>query len=145
VPEQHHQVSHHGNDPDKIAKTAKINTYHSALFAKFLQKLRSTPDGDGSLSILLIVYGGGMGEPAYGQSAPRGSRRRRGQGQPARAQQAPAPSAIWLRVPNQFGSAEASAGNGKSTCFERSVSPGRMGEPPRTPRKELWLVFSWLI
>ena len=31
VPEQHHQVSHHGNDPDKIAKTAKINTYHSQL------------------------------------------------------------------------------------------------------------------
>jgi hypothetical protein len=71
VPEQHHQVSHHGNDPDKIAKTAKINTYHSALFAKFLEKLRSTPDGGGSLlDHSLIVYGGGMGNPNQHAASP---------------------------------------------------------------------------
>ena len=62
VPEQHHQVSHHGNDPALIAKVVKINTYHSQLFAKFLDRLRSTPDGDGSLlDHALIFYGGGMG------------------------------------------------------------------------------------
>ena len=64
VPEQHHQVSHDGNDAENIAKVAKINTYHTGLFAKFLEKLRSTPDGDGSLlDHSLIVYGGGMGNP----------------------------------------------------------------------------------
>ena len=87
VTEQHHTVSHHGNDPDKIAKVAKINTYHATLFAKFLEKLRATPDGDGSLlDHSLIVYGGGMGnpEPARQRSAAAaGGRRRRREGQPA--------------------------------------------------------------
>ena len=57
-------MSHHGNDPDKIAKNVKINTYHMQLFAKFLEKLRSTEDGDGSLlDHSVIVHGGGMGNP----------------------------------------------------------------------------------
>ena len=64
VAEQHHQVSHHGNDPGNIAKVAKINTYHTALFAKFVNRLRSTAEGDGTLlDHSLIVYGGGMGNP----------------------------------------------------------------------------------
>jgi hypothetical protein len=64
VPDQHHGVSHHGNDPEKIAKVAKINTYHARLFATFLERLRSTPDGDGSvLDHSLIFFGGGMGNP----------------------------------------------------------------------------------
>lgn len=64
VPEQHHQVSHHGNDPAMIEKMIRINTYYSSLFATFLQKLRTTPDGDGSLlDHSLIVFGGGMGNP----------------------------------------------------------------------------------
>jgi hypothetical protein len=64
VTEQHHTVSHHGNDPDKIAKNVKINTYHIQLFAKFLQKLRSTEDGDGTLlDHSVIISGGGMGNP----------------------------------------------------------------------------------
>jgi hypothetical protein len=64
VTEQHHTVSHHGNDPDKIAKNVKINTYHMQLFAKFLQKLRSTEDGDGTLlDHAVIISGGGMGNP----------------------------------------------------------------------------------
>jgi hypothetical protein len=64
VSDQHHGVSHHGNDPDKIAKVAKINAYHARLFAGFLETLRSTPDGDGSvLDHSVIVYGGGMGNP----------------------------------------------------------------------------------
>jgi hypothetical protein len=64
VTEQHHSVSHHGNDAQKIAQNVKVNTYHATLFAKFIEKLRSTPDGDGSLlDHSLIVYGGGMGNP----------------------------------------------------------------------------------
>jgi hypothetical protein len=64
VTEQHHSVSHHGNDAQKIAQNVKVNTYHMGLFAKFLEKLRSTPDGDGSLlDHSLIFYGGGMGNP----------------------------------------------------------------------------------
>ena len=63
VPEQHHAMSHHRNDPDLIAKKAKIDTYHVQLFTYFLQKLQATPDGDGSLlDQSLILYGGGMGD-----------------------------------------------------------------------------------
>jgi hypothetical protein len=62
VPESHHIVSHHGNVPDTIVKYAKINAYHVSLFADFLEKLRATPDGDGSLlDHSLILYGSGMG------------------------------------------------------------------------------------
>lgn len=62
VPEQHHAVSHHRNDPALIAKKAKIDTYHVSLFSYFLQKLQNTPDGDGSLlDHSLILYGGGIG------------------------------------------------------------------------------------
>ena len=62
VPDQHHAVSHHRNDPDLIAKKAKIDTYQVQLLAYFLDKLRTTPDGDGSLlDHSLVVYGGGMG------------------------------------------------------------------------------------
>jgi len=61
VTEPHHSISHHGNKPDKIAGHAKINSYHVQLFAKFIERLRSTPDGDGSLlDHSLIVYGSGM-------------------------------------------------------------------------------------
>jgi hypothetical protein len=62
VPEQHHAVSHHRNDPALIAKKAKIDAYHISLFNYFLEKLQNTPDGDGSvLDHSLILYGGGIG------------------------------------------------------------------------------------
>ncbi len=62
VPESHHIVSHHGNVPDTIVKYAKINAYHVSLFGDFVEKLRATPDGDGSLlEHSLIMYGSGMG------------------------------------------------------------------------------------
>jgi hypothetical protein len=62
VPEQHHAVSHHRNDPVLIAKKQKIDAYHVSLFASFLEKLHNTPDGDGSLlDHSLILYGGGIG------------------------------------------------------------------------------------
>ena len=61
VPEQHHGVSHHRNDPQLIAKKARIDVYQSQLFAYFLEKLQSMPEGDGSvLDQSLLLYGGGM-------------------------------------------------------------------------------------
>jgi hypothetical protein len=63
VAEAHHPVSHHRNDPQLIAKKAKIDTYHVQLLTYFLQKLHDTMDGDGSLlDQSLILYGGGMGD-----------------------------------------------------------------------------------
>jgi len=60
----HHPTSHHGNDPEKIAKIAKINQFHVSLFAHFLEKLNSTPEGNGSLlEHVLYLYGSGMGNP----------------------------------------------------------------------------------
>jgi hypothetical protein len=63
VPEQHHGVSHHRNDPQLIAKKARIDLYQAQLFAYFLEKLQAMPEGDGSiLDRSLLLYGGGMGD-----------------------------------------------------------------------------------
>lgn len=65
VPDPHHPTSHHGNDPAKIAKIAKINEFHVSLFSEFLQKMKATPDGDGSLlDHTVVLYGSGMGNPS---------------------------------------------------------------------------------
>ncbi len=64
VSEPHHPLSHHGNDKGKIEKMAKINAFHVSLFAEFLEKMKATPDGDGSLlDNSLFLYGSGMGNP----------------------------------------------------------------------------------
>jgi hypothetical protein len=64
VSDPHHPLTHHGNDPEKIAKVAKINQFHVSLFAEFLQKLAATPEGEGSLlDHALYLYGSGMGNP----------------------------------------------------------------------------------
>ncbi|MBI5775136.1 MAG: DUF1552 domain-containing protein [Verrucomicrobia bacterium] len=64
VVDPHHPLSHHGNDPDKIARMAKINRFHVAIFAGFLQKLAATKEGDGTLlDNSLLLYGSGMGNP----------------------------------------------------------------------------------
>ena len=61
VPEPHHTISHHGNNPVMIEQHAKVNAYHTALFAKFLDRLQAIPDGDGSLlDHSMLVYGSGM-------------------------------------------------------------------------------------
>ena len=53
-----------GNDPDKIARMAKINAFHVSLFAYYLERLRATPEGDGSLlDHSLLLYGSGIGNP----------------------------------------------------------------------------------
>jgi hypothetical protein len=63
VSEGHHAVSHHQEDATKLANLEKIKVFHSTLFAYYLDKLRATPDGDGSLlDHLLILYGGGMAD-----------------------------------------------------------------------------------
>jgi hypothetical protein len=63
IPEAHHQLSHHRNDPANLAKLTRIQTYHMSLFAHFIDKLRATRDGDGSLlDHSLIVYGGGIAD-----------------------------------------------------------------------------------
>jgi hypothetical protein len=63
VTEQHHSVSHHMNKPEKMALCVKINAYYVGMYAKFLEKLRTTQDGDGSLlDHSLLVYGAGMAD-----------------------------------------------------------------------------------
>jgi hypothetical protein len=62
VTEPHHSISHHGNRPPAIDAHATVNTYHVTLFAKFIERLRSISDGEGSLlDQSLILYGSGMG------------------------------------------------------------------------------------
>jgi hypothetical protein len=61
VPDPWHVVSHHGDRADKVANNAKINVLCLQMFARFLDKLRATPDGDGSLlDRSLVFYGSGM-------------------------------------------------------------------------------------
>jgi hypothetical protein len=61
VPEPHHSLTHHQNDPAKMEKCTRIQTYHVKLFADYLEKLRATPDGDGSLlDHMILLYGGGI-------------------------------------------------------------------------------------
>jgi hypothetical protein len=61
VPEAHHAISHHQNDPAKLEKAAKINRYHIELLARFAAKLHSIPDGDGTLlDHSMILQGGGL-------------------------------------------------------------------------------------
>ncbi len=64
VSDPHHPTTHHGGNPEKLAKVAKINAFHVSLFAEFLAKMAATPDGPGSLlDHSLYMYGSGMGDP----------------------------------------------------------------------------------
>jgi Protein of unknown function (DUF1552) len=61
IPEQHHTISHHGGDPEKLAKYAKIGTYQIQKFADFCDKLKATKEGDGTLLDHAVLYwGSGM-------------------------------------------------------------------------------------
>jgi len=63
VAESHHATSHHQENKGKIANLLKIKVHHAQLFAYYLERLRATPDGDGSLlDHVMIVYGAGMGD-----------------------------------------------------------------------------------
>ena len=62
VAEPHHPLSHHQDRPEYLEKLTRVNVFHTTLFAHFLERLGSTPDGDGSLlDHSLILYGGGLG------------------------------------------------------------------------------------
>jgi hypothetical protein len=64
VTEGHHSLSHHGDRAEQLAKYAKVNTYQAQLFAKFLGKLRDTPEGDGTLfDHAMFLYGAGLSNP----------------------------------------------------------------------------------
>ncbi|HIG84210.1 MAG TPA: DUF1552 domain-containing protein [Verrucomicrobia bacterium] len=64
VSDPHHPLSHHGDNPKKIARMAKINAFHVSLFAEYVQKLKNTPEGNGSLlDNVSILYGSGIGNP----------------------------------------------------------------------------------
>jgi hypothetical protein len=61
VPEPHHPTTHHQGNPDKVEKCAKIQRYHVALLAEYLEKLSKTPDGDGSLlDHVMLLFGSGI-------------------------------------------------------------------------------------
>ncbi len=61
VADGHHPVSHNNGVAEQVAKKAKIDAYHLGLFAGFLDRLKATPDGDGSLlDHSLFLYGSGM-------------------------------------------------------------------------------------
>ena len=61
VPDAHHPLSHHENDPDRIQLMSRINAYHVRLVSRYLERLRATSDGDGSLlDHMTILYGAGI-------------------------------------------------------------------------------------
>jgi hypothetical protein len=63
VPDAHHPISHHQQEPEKVAKVAKINAYHVQMFARLLAKLQDTSDGDGTLlDHMTVMYGAGMAD-----------------------------------------------------------------------------------
>jgi len=61
ISDPHHQLTHHQNDPEKLEKCTKIQTHHVGLFTAYLERLRSTADGDGSLlDHSVILFGAGL-------------------------------------------------------------------------------------
>ena len=63
INEPWHHISHHGNDPEKLASLVKINTWQISLFGKFLERLKNTPDGDGTLlDHSVLLWGSGMSD-----------------------------------------------------------------------------------
>jgi hypothetical protein len=63
VPDPHHPLTHHRGNPEWIERVTKINSLHAELFAGFLRKLQSTPDGEGTLlDHSMVVYGSGLSD-----------------------------------------------------------------------------------
>jgi hypothetical protein len=63
VPDAHHPISHYAGELEKIEKVAKINAYHMRMFAYYLDRLRSTEDGDGTLlDHITMMYGAGIAD-----------------------------------------------------------------------------------
>jgi hypothetical protein len=63
VPDGHHNTSHHQGDPVKIGQNTKISTYHVELFSRLVERMRNSPDGDGSLlDHAMLFYGATLGD-----------------------------------------------------------------------------------
>jgi hypothetical protein len=63
IPDPHHPLTHHRNNPEWIEKVTRINTFHTELFAYFVSRLKATPDGDGTLlDHSMLVYGSAIGD-----------------------------------------------------------------------------------
>ena len=63
IPDPHHGLSHHQNNPVQMEKLSKVNLHHIEQFAYFLDRLQSTPDGDGTLlDHMLMLYGCGISD-----------------------------------------------------------------------------------
>ena len=63
VPDSHHPLTHHRGNPEFVEKVARINTHHVDLFAHFVARLESTPDGDGTLlDHSMVVYGSAISD-----------------------------------------------------------------------------------
>ena len=61
VPDAHHPLSHHNNNPEMVEKMSRINAYHTSLFGRYLDKLAAIPEGDSNLlDNMTILYGGGI-------------------------------------------------------------------------------------
>jgi hypothetical protein len=116
-----HVVSHHGDQPEKVLRNAKINALCLRMFARFVEKLQSTPDGDGSLlDHSLLFYGSGMANSnvhatdplpmiAVGGGIGAGNRHLV---LPARTEI----GNLWLSVANRFGSEMTTFGESTSTA-----------------------------
>jgi hypothetical protein len=63
VPEGHHNLTHHRNNPEMIERVAQINCYHMRTFAAWMEKMKATKEGDGTLlDNSMIVYGSGIAD-----------------------------------------------------------------------------------
>src|SRR6185295_12735642 len=64
VSDSHHPLSHHADNPEKMARLAKVCALYMRLFAYLVDKMKATPDGDGTLlDNAVLLYGSGMGDP----------------------------------------------------------------------------------
>jgi hypothetical protein len=63
LPEAHHSISHHGNNPEKMKNYTKLHTYHVETLTYYLNKLKSIPDADGNLlDNTVVLFGSGMSD-----------------------------------------------------------------------------------
>jgi hypothetical protein len=111
IPQTHHDVSHHGNQPDKMALHAKIDTHYTGLVASFVETLRRSPEGDGSvLDHSLIAFGAGMSDGQAHSAYPLplaligGAGGRLGGGRYLVAPEWSPVANLWLSVAGVFGS-----------------------------------------
>jgi hypothetical protein len=115
-----HVVSHHGEQAEKIARNAKVNVYCLEMLRKFAEKLKATPDGDGTLlDHALVFYGSGMGNPNVHATDPLpmlalGGVARTGDRHIALPKKTEIGN-LWLTVANRFGTPQEKFGESTGT------------------------------